>query len=353
MSSGHSFESKDPGTPWKECNASAISIQSTLPPGNLDGLAMNIDDLELLHHYSTSTCNAFSEDPLLQRMYRVDLPRLGLTHQYVLRLLLALAGRHMLYLETCDSPAKRYSTLAEDHVSIALQQVTALLSDLNTYNCQALYISSVLICHYVFARGPEPGEYLVFSEHGPPQWLPLLRGVRSILESMGYEKVYSGVLEPMRSHGIPQHADTSAAKRLNLLAAKWERPLLELKNFIASSAPSKEAYSYPGALDNLTRQFKATLGSDEDGSYNGQVISQNVFRWLYVLQDEFIELLQQKRPHALIVVAYFTVLVHVMESNECWFLQGWTNHILSGIYQSVEEDYRAWLQWPMETVGMG
>lgn len=113
-------------------------------------------------------------------MYRINLPRMGLSYPFVLHLLLALAGQHMHHLGLKNnkySERDHYALLAESHFSSALPHVKLILSELTKDNCQAAYISSILICIHLLARGPSTGDYLVFSEHAPPMWLPLLRGV--------------------------------------------------------------------------------------------------------------------------------------------------------------------------------
>jgi hypothetical protein len=82
------------------------------------------------------------------------------------------------------------------------------------------------------------------------------------------------------------------------------------------------------------------------------VIHQIIFQWLYVMEDEFVDRMQQKKPHALLIVANFAVLINLYDLNDCWFLRGWAKHILLGIYHLLERDYRVWMQWSMKAVGI-
>jgi hypothetical protein len=32
-------------------------------------------------------------------------------------------------------------------------------------------------------------------------------------------------------------------------------------------------------------------------------------------------------------------------------MEGWSIHLISGIYDSLDEEHRLWLRWPMEEIG--
>lgn len=285
-------------------------------------------------------------------MYRVNLPRLGLTHHYLLRLTLALAARHLQHLDMDGAQSARYVSLAEKHFTLALPEVSTRMRDLNADNCQALYISSILICIYIWARGPAPGEYMVFSEHGTPLWLPLLRGVRSIMETMSTDVVFSGPLAAMRGEDVPQHTNTSTVATLNIPTLNWQKPLLDLRDVIAADG-IEGADLYLLALDTLAKTFEATYGNDENSSFEGEAVNQIIFRWLYIQDKDFIDCVQEKRPYALIIVAYFALLMKVLDHQNCWFLKGWADHILLGIWRILEDEkHRRWLQWPLDMAGL-
>lgn len=314
---------------------------------------LSIDELELLHHFTTSTCASLSDDGQIGHMYRVNLPRLGLTHQYLLRLILALAGRHLEHADPDRPEAARYVAVAEKHFAVALSEVSIQMQDLNVDNCQALYFSAILICIYIWARGPASGEYMVFSDHGTPLWLPLLRGVRSIITTMGYDVLFSGPLEAMKGGDVPQHTTTSTVAKLKIPTLHWQEPFQDLRGFISSTNSLDRAEQHLEALNSLARTFEATYGEDENGSFQGESINQIIFRWLYILDDGFMECVQERRPLALIIVAYFALSMKILDHQNCWFLKGWADHILLGISRIVEDDdYRTFLQWPMEMAGL-
>lgn len=64
-----------------------------------DDLALNMTDLSLLHHFTTSTASDLNPwNTGLQEWWTHEVPRVGFRYPFVMRSLLALAGLHMAYL---------------------------------------------------------------------------------------------------------------------------------------------------------------------------------------------------------------------------------------------------------------
>jgi hypothetical protein len=310
---------------------------------------LNVDDLELLHHFSTSTYIALGGGAV-QLMWRDSIPTLGLKYLFVLHLILAMSARHLQRLCPRDR-YETYATLAEEHFTIGLAEVLRLLPNLDADNCQALYISSTMICLYFFARGPAEGEYLVFGEDGPSQFVPLIRGVRAIKESFTDDVIFSGSLVAMHAGAGPEHAETSTADRHKLPKIRWEEPLRALRHFIELSEDTEMATRCLSALDSLCDIYEATYGK-YDVPYQGDVNNQIVLRWLYCLDIRFIAYLEQKQPIALIMCVYFALVMQILDVQDCWFMHGWSEHIMVGVQTALSEEYQVWLRWPMEQAGL-
>jgi hypothetical protein len=352
---------KAPGRPRKAWSSVATPTssqalqnlnQGPFTKAGSNDVSLNLNHFELLHHYYTSTCDTFSGDPSARQMFRVHLPRMGREKPFLLHLLLALASRHLGFLASDDNKSIHYADLAELHFSIALPQATCILSRLNPENWQVVYLSSLLVCWYIFARGPSPGEYLVFSDHGYPTWLPLLRGVRSIRQTIGCDRLFNNTTLSTAGVDHSMNVDAPTVITLKLPRLNWERSFKELEIFIASTASPDFAEVYLVALARLARNYEATYGGDENGSYNGNPVHKMIFQWLYLMDDKLVDQIQQKDSHALLILANFAVLINLYDLYNCWFLHGWARHILFGIYHSLEDAYRVWMRWPMEAAGI-
>ncbi|KAH7371174.1 hypothetical protein BKA66DRAFT_374202, partial [Pyrenochaeta sp. MPI-SDFR-AT-0127] len=69
------------------------------------------------------------------------------------------------------------------------------------------------------------------------------------------------------------------------------------------------------------------------------------FIWPYQLGEDFTAPIPEKKTVPLIMAAHFALLLPNFEI--IWFLQGWSDHALAGIGKFINEDHRAWLEWPL------
>lgn len=67
------------------------------------------------------------------------------------------------------------------------------------------------------------------------------------------------------------------------------------------------------------------------------------------MDDQFIEMLNQRSPLALVVFAHFAVLLKYLGS--CWWMQGWPTHLLQEIWEHLDQEHRVWIRWPIEEIG--
>ncbi|EKG19805.1 hypothetical protein MPH_02874 [Macrophomina phaseolina MS6] len=305
---------------------------------------LNVSDLELMHQFTTSTFRELGGGAI-GTMWCINIPRLGFSHDFILHNAMALSAMHLAY----QHPDRRehYATLAAHHSTIGLQKTSDLLLNLSEENCHAIYVSAVLVCLYVFAKGPSPGDFLVFSEHGPSEWMPLLKGVVSIVEMFGRSVLFTGPLAPM------QNGPSKASRPVTVIEKKpridWEQRFEDLRSLISLSAHPDSA-TYMTALEGLAQCYEGIFGKGPDASYSGNTANQVHLGWLYRMQDAFVECLHQHHPLALLVLAHFSPLLKSMEP--LWFMEGWAEHLITGVHGFVDQSYWTWLQWPMEQVEM-
>ncbi|KAI0457371.1 hypothetical protein F5B21DRAFT_464226 [Xylaria acuta] len=292
------------------------------------------------------------------RFWSYNLPRIGLTHHFVLRLAYAFAAYHIAYGDVSDGPSNlKYRRTAEHHASLGLRQFTATLAHMNKDNCGAVYIAATLVCNCSFAAGPTgPGD-LPACNLGTTHdagWFPLIYGVRLIREEYDEDVLFSGLMEPFHSHRSSQaESETSSIEarrarcyREGFERLDWEEPLRRFRGFAAFQTFENAEICLRG-LDGMMLIYEATYG-DSDANFDGPSVNQFVFGWLYRLEEPFISCLQQRNPTALIILAYYAVLLRTTEN--LWFMNGWSSHLLATVESLVEDDYTAWLRWPTESL---
>ena len=93
----------------------------------------------------------------------------------------------------------------------------------------------------------------------------------------------------------------------------------------------------------ITSRGYGRAWSRDDGRF------QAVTAWPYCMDDRFVRCLEQRQPVALILLAYFAVLLQSLEP-AFWFLEGWRRHVLAEVGSLLGERYARWLRWPGERV---
>ncbi|EAU31836.1 predicted protein [Aspergillus terreus NIH2624] len=315
-------------------------VQCDLPV-DYGSSSISMADLQLYHHYLTSTYKTLVYEPEdVHNVYQKHIPQWGFTFPSVLHLMLAISALHL----GSEQPEHRehHFRQADEHFTFGVRSITSILTQLNSENCQMIYVSAVLICLVYFGHGPPPGEYLVFSETGKAEWLVLMRGVRSILESRRQE-IFTGILEPVPGPRVDE-IDPLLLDELEM----HKRHILDVKQFIKLNVVDESTRDMcVAACTNLLSTFEEvyktrTLGRD------GICLMAPVIGWIYRLPESFVSLLEGKNAFALVVLAQWSILLRYMQSS--WLMVGWDRHVVSGIHMSLRGEFHPWVEWPWSVI---
>ncbi|KAL2171363.1 hypothetical protein VTG60DRAFT_3005 [Thermothelomyces hinnuleus] len=110
----------------------------------------------------------------------------------------------------------------------------------------------------------------------------------------------------------------------------------------AASADPALRRTYAHALDELEL---ALVGARADPGAPRDVLDAMV--WLWVVSDEFVPLLRAptQTQEAVAIFAHFGLLLRHHESH--WWLQGWGDHVIARAGEILDDDHRAWIEWPL------
>lgn len=75
----------------------------------------------------------------------------------------------------------------------------------------------------------------------------------------------------------------------------------------------------------------------------------DAFVWLYRVNEDYLQLLRERTQVALTIFGFACVLLKRLEFQ--WWVRGWSTHIISIVYNLVDEEHRLWLRWPIEEIG--
>ena len=244
----------------------------------------------------------------------------------------ALTALHIAFCR----PARRdeYHAIADRHYERALALFTPEVANIRSENCYAVMVAVQLICFISCARGPQPGEYLAFGDHGKSDWLVMFRGIRTTTENVDMQQFAMSHILAVRANGRPLPLSDEPFE--------YKTQLRELRDYVAFLAQPSECEEYVHAADILHECY-VNRYTGVDGEYHMG------FTWLYQMTDEFLERLQRHDVIPLILYAHFVVLMHDME--RFWYLRGWTHHVMRGIYEALPAENKSWIRWPMAMVG--
>ncbi|XXG96839.1 hypothetical protein Hte_003130 [Hypoxylon texense] len=309
--------------------------------------SLNATDAGLLLQYVSSTAQSLvGADDLTWRFWAYEVPKMGLSNEFLLHLVLAVAGHHLARLEDEKEPVNdcrsRYVALAQNHLQAGLAGFRDALPTFSKSNGIALYTSAVLVCWCSFAAGPTSVDDLLVCEigsEGPTRWMPLVQGVkilRTAIESSDFSSTLEVPSKPNR-HNAPAYSS-------EIPTSDWEKPLRDLHDRIVSS-DSSNTKVYLDALHDMQGIFEETFGKS-DGSRSGSLCNRFVFGWLYRMEDSFVGCIRAAEPLALLILAHYAVLLGTMK--QCWFVEGWTRHLIDRVDELLGPGYDALLQWPKD-----
>ncbi|EKG12901.1 C6 transcription factor [Macrophomina phaseolina MS6] len=337
-------------------------------------------DLELLHHFTVSTALTLSTTPELQNWWRIEVPNLAFSHPFVMRALLALSGIHLAHGLLAPGPSASYShfmsafategpspgdlhDIAQSHISRALAQHTIalrtahqLLPTTTPETCAPIYVCAVLCMLVAFTtpRGAGP-----CSEHppllfvasdgaaGPAPWLHLSRGVKAIIEQSRDSMLMTHIGVPLRMALSPRNQmapgpagvdDTAAAES----GSEAVRALVALRGWLDEEGD----ICFADAAESL-------IGVYQTFEIAGDAIAMRaVLGWICHVDEAFLRALADRDCRALVVFAYYAVLLHWLDSGN-WWINGWGRHVVTKIDAMVDaKDCQGWLRWPREQIGV-
>ncbi|KAI1410598.1 hypothetical protein F5Y13DRAFT_192176 [Hypoxylon sp. FL1857] len=327
-STGHT-----PGRSQVTSPAAASLHQQSTPAGWFSGL-----DLELLHHFTTSTCFTFSAEPMVRNFWRVNVPRLGFSYPYVLEAILSLAALHLARFKP-----QRRDVLIEQamvHHNASSSMALPVLNNLNSDDSVPMFFFSMLTTYIAFGSPKESDNLLIISNGVMPEWLFLFRGMRSVIQLNGE------VIHSIMSLGFI----FNSGKQMNEI---WETSippehegLKELEGTIRTYVKDPQKLEdLCHAIDELRRGFAFFYG----GNFTDDQRLRAAFMWLFKISDNFVNLLKDRDNEALCVLSFFCVLLQRLDFG--WWIEGWGVHLVERIYNVLDEGYRLWIRWPIEEIG--
>ncbi|OJD33967.1 c6 transcription protein [Diplodia corticola] len=329
--------------------------------GHEVSLALNVVDLELMYNFITSTSHTMSSIPELRNLWRLEVPRIAFRHDFVLRALLAVSALHMAQFKQDPDARDFYVERALAQHRLSLREPMAMLQNLSAENGSAVFVFAVLTAVLSLATPRQPNDLLVVGDGagGITNWLFLLRGVSSVADSSREWILSDNIAGMVHRINVPVLDAEMAAEEGPPPEDEEQEQLKTLRRFLqrdfgadaadiadGGNGVPDELRVYLEATDKLSRAF-AYFSRSNSRATDSEVRA--IFIWIYRVSDEYLGLLTQFRPHALLIFGYYSALLHRLDS--LWWVKGWGTHLISLIYGQLDPYYRALLRWPIEEIG--
>ncbi|RAQ60693.1 hypothetical protein AFCA_002507 [Aspergillus flavus] len=298
---------------------------------------MKITDVLLMHHYVTETTGTMSSslDPTVKEMWCIAVPQMAFEEHGLLHTLLAIAAAHRATL--IPSESVRLHIIHQTHMDLALQRHQMMVVDVSENGApisDTLCLNSILISLYVLGlrsmKRDRPYEL-------PMQWLYLSRGIRVLMRQAFYRLLDSGTrIQPLLAASakmLPSEIE------LNMSDEALFDFLLECHGEDGDLDPSSlQAYR------TCTLRLNFALKVVQNGG--SEFILRQWFMCLgAAVPGRFIQLLSEKKPRALVILAYHFALVHCVQN--IWFLSGIPAQEVRGINNILPPKWKWAMTWPL------
>jgi hypothetical protein len=294
-----------------------------------------MEDLELLHHFSTTVYLTLSDGPAIRTMWQIELPKVAIAHPCLMHSILGISALHLVHY----SPERneRYRKAAVHHQDTAVAALRALLQQVDSENCDAICATATLTALFAAGLHQTPGSE---SEITPLEGLlevgELGRGVHVVINA-AMKWIRKGSMAPM----------------VNLVPWDFPPPLapdiviaLQELDVMVSSAATTEAdkMTYLSSIRILKQTFDATALN----AHHPPI----VFSWLVFIDRNFFNMIKEKDPISLVILSHYGVVLQ--GSAQQWWSDNWGLQILKLVAEILEQSslqkYLPMLAWPARRV---
>ncbi|OQE25200.1 hypothetical protein PENSTE_c006G03065 [Penicillium steckii] len=307
-----------------------------LPSPELGGL--RVLELRLMHHWTTATADTMSSAQLasVKEMWSISVPQMAFEYEPLLHTLLALGAAHRSTLIPAEANSLR--PIYHGYIDSALQRHRPVTSQLNENTNEAVCLNAVLISLYTLFLRSEPST----EPYQPPMlWLSMAHGIRTIMKSV----IHQLVRNSSRICPLIFAQPTLWGKEQSCLYEGPLKPfhfLLEYR-LDEEDMDEKDKEAYTGAVEYLERLYIAMETREPEF-----IIRKMFSGFPPVVSRDFIQLVSEKRPRALAILARLFAIGKTVEN--IWWLRGIPEKEIIGINGIMPFSWKWTMDWPLSLV---
>ncbi|KAJ9644891.1 uncharacterized protein PV06_04475 [Exophiala oligosperma] len=314
-------------------------------------------ELYLIHRFKSSVSQSFpsAQTPHLKDIYVWHATEAAFDHPYLLNAIFAVTA---LYLCMCQlhklhenhavqlPKALQHVDFAQVHrtyLNIAVSQERDELSSLGPHNADAVGLTSILLsimstCLLSDAPVAHGAEY-----SPPMQWLTLSAAVQTVFQEAVPYLHEGAMMSYMRASREPNLTDTDTLFHPNNTV-----PFHSILEFEDPDSPYADQPETKAADGEAYHSALAMIGSIFNAIRAGEpkhYLCMRVMAFGPIVPKSYVTLLAQKRARAMVILAYFMVLVKYLDSY--WWFQGRAEKEILGIRSALPDRWQWALRWPL------
>ncbi|KAK5138379.1 hypothetical protein LTR08_003440 [Meristemomyces frigidus] len=297
-------------------------------------------DLELMNHYSNHTKEILTEhqdNEDIHRIWREEIPKVAFGSDYCMHALLGFSALHKAYIEPYHAPMLR--TCAVNHLDRALVFYREHGHPTTAENADAKFAFTWLVALFAYAVPPSVpaidaiGELLllvngidtVLAE----TWFWVSQGPFALILTAG---PYGPITLPREGHTLVEGMDFGIGHLDYMLGLDAMLPD-DRRTCALVLGELKQVYN------NVLRQ-------------QGQSSIASIICFPKKDAAAFSALIKQRVPQALVIVAYYCVLLDVLDrgSRFRWWIHGWARRVIQEISSTLDQQWQRWIEWPVQSV---
>lgn len=301
---------------------------------------MHLQDLELMMNWCTTTYRSMARDHRAETLWQMAIPQLSLLFPALRHGLMALSALQLAQHSSNPERKSRYLVSAQEHQSHALTGIQFDdIEEMSISQCNAAFALCCVLLVFPYAycliddsnNEDEADQPDVLDE-----FLEVFRLTRWLVGAMilTRDRVASGELHPLvrLEQTTPNMPDMS---QLVILALR-RRNAAE-----AERVPSHEKDVYEQALEHLRYSLEQLMSGGEPKDF--------AFCWAFRIPVRFFDLVQERQPFALVLLAHYAVILHHLR--ESWWMGQWGNRLLKEIVGYLDPEWRELMTWPIDATG--
>jgi len=266
-----------------------------------DSFKPTLSDLELLHQYSTVTSLQLGSTWESQQIFQNYMPRLGLSHLFVLRGVLAFAALHLAYLNPPQRAYYRDQAIAHHVIGVhEFQNALKTLNETNQDVLEAAFLSAslLILCNFAF-QILDPDTSSGDAINGIFNWVFLVRGFRAAIMDPFDKALHDGKLRALLAERPqPIFLNGELTPELRSLATAFATPV--------NGRDAVAAHAYGHAIQELAIAF-ARIREKTSRGEQGDIGA--ILLWPTTVSQDFVNLLRLQTPEALVILAHYATVL--------------------------------------------